>query len=672
MAYIDIKEGPLRGSCITLSGKMTIGRNISNHIHLNDSSVSRQHAELWRKDSYFALVDLGSANGTFVNDRQLHRLVPCPLYNGDILTIGTTIIVFHAQGEQPPGHERQPSQNEETADLSKIKKSAALSVVLTQEDSSRSFNHTIDASRIFHVDTASVSSEKLLETIKRLQAMVDIAIDLGTVLLPEQLAERIMSVIFDIFPNADRSFIMTYDPSTSSLKPLAARHRRKNSMSSDVFQVSTTVLSTVVKEHRSILLSDAKTDSRFADQPSIVDFSIRSIMCAPFIYKDDLLGIIGVDTMSRQHAFSEEDLAMLTGIASQSAISLKNAELYAAVENETQKRTQLSRYLSQDVVEGILHGTIPLSLGGEKKWGTVLFCDIVGFTNLAENLSALEVVATLNRYFSLVTGIVTRNCGTLHKFGGDMVMAFWNVMVPDPLACQHAVRCSLEMQNAVFNFDIQLENEHQRPLYLGVGCNTGEFAGGNIGGEDRMEYTVIGDNVNLAQRIESLACRWQVLISEETYSQVTSSCSAISLQPVVVKGKQQPITIYSIRGMLQEDGSMLLTIPLIIMDPQGTVAGSGLAIRYHLLDNVHELHIVSMASIPSWSTLLLQFEIPELTEAPRLTGTIQAAYRRTDERNAAYSHIILTDLTGDNDAFSLLEKDSCLTSRKNWSEMKRH
>jgi class 3 adenylate cyclase len=343
-----------------------------------------------------------------------------------------------------------------------------------------------------------------------------------------------------------------------------------------------------------------------------------------------------------------------------------------AVENETQIRTQLSRYLSHDVVDGILHGTISLSLGGEKKWGTVLFCDIVGFTSLAENLSALDVVEKLNRYFSLITEIITRHRGTLHKFGGDMVMAFWNVMVPDDLACQNAVRCSLEMQNAIFGFDIQLEHERQRPVYLGIGCNTGEFAGGNIGSADRMEYTVIGDNVNLAQRIESLASRWQVLIAEETYKSVRSECSAIRLLPVLVKGKVQPITVYSIRGILQADNSMLLTIPLVIMTPEGTISGSGLAVRCQSTNGLQELHIVSFAMIPSWNRLLLQFDLPELTTAPRVSGAIQAAYRGTYEGNAAFSHIILTELTGDKDALSLLRSCECTESRKSWADMKRH
>jgi hypothetical protein len=228
------------------------------------------------------------------------------------------------------------------------------------------------------------------------------------------------------------------------------------------------------------------------------------------------------------------------------------------------------------------------------------------------------------------------------------------------------------MQNAIFQFDIQLENERQRPLYLGIGVNTGDFAGGNIGGTHRMEYTVIGDNVNLAQRIESLASRWQILVAEETYKAVRNYCSVVKLPPATVKGRMQPITVYSIRGMLQYDNSMLLTIPLIIMTPEGAISGSGLAVRYVTVNENAELHIETVATIPSWSTLMIQFDLPEIAISPRLTGIIRQVSRRNAAQNSPYSHIILTDLTGDTTALTLLRAGACYESKKNWEDMKRH
>lgn len=673
MAYLEIKEGPCSGTTFPLAGKVTLGRNSSNQLHLNDSSVSRQHAEIWHKEDYFALVDLGSVNGSYVNGDRLHQLVPKPLYDSDEIVLGISKLIFHAEGQEPPGSvkKEQLVTGDENSDpfLQTNALSAPVKPALQRHPM---VNMTLDASRVDLFKPNDDSTSALLSTIKRLQAMVKIANDLGAILKPDALAERIMKSIFDIFPHADRAYFMFTDSKTGELIPLATRRRGGLERETATFPVSRTVIQTVVDQQQSILLSDARNDERFADHQSVVNLSIRSLMCVPLICKDELLGVLGVDTMSRQHAFDADDLTMLTGIASQAAVALKNAELYTAVENETLMRTQLSRYLSRDVVEGVLEGTIPLSLGGEKKWGTLLFCDIVGFTSLAENLSALDVVKKLNRYYRLVTEIVTRHKGTLHKFGGDMVMAFWNVMVPDEKACENALRCGLEMQNTIFSFDIRLEYEGQRLLFLGVGCNTGGFAGGNIGGEERMEYTVVGDNVNLAQRIESLACRWQVLVAEETYMPVSQGASAIRLPSVLVKGRVAPITVYSVRGMQLADGSMLLTIPLVVMTPEGMVSGSGLATDYRIVNGRAELQVITVAAIPAWSTLIVQFDLPELTAAPRITGKVATLQRCSYEEKAPYSQLVLTDLTGDAAALMLLQPGKCIDSRKSWEEMKRH
>jgi hypothetical protein len=163
-----------------------------------------------------------------------------------------------------------------------------------------------------------------------------------------------------------------------------------------------------------------------------------------------------------------------------------------------------------------------------------------------------------------------------------------------------------------------------------------------------------------------------VLVSEETYATVKNYCSAVKLVPALVKGRVNPITVYSIRGILQHDNSLLLTIPLIIMTPEGGIAGSGLATMYHLSEGSHELHIDSVATIPPWSTLLLQFDLPELSVAPRLTGRILSTYRKSGEYTTPYTHIILTELTGDSAAFTLLRAGACIESRKDWGDMMRH
>jgi adenylate cyclase len=453
--------------------------------------------------------------------------------------------------------------------------------------------------------------------------------------------------------------------------PRLGRSRSSAGVTGD-FAISRTIIKTVIEKKQSILSSDAQKDDRFAVQDSIVKFSIRSLMCAPFICRDELFGIISVDTMSSLHAFNSEDLAMLTSIAGQVAIAIKNADLFTAVEKESQLRSTLSRYLSKDVVEGVIDGTIPLELGGEKKYGTVFFCDIVGFSVMAEKMSALAVVEKLNRYFSITTEIVTRNSGTLHKFGGDMIMAFWNVMLPDDSAQLHAIRASVEMQCALWKFNGELIVEGQAPIFIGIGCNTGEFAGGNVGGEERMEYTVIGDNVNLAQRVESLASRWQVFAAESTWRPAAGSCSAIRLPAAQVRGTSREIQIYSIRGVVGEAGTMLLNIPVTIVNA-GNVVVKAMLVEFIKADGTVRCEVPRGVELPGDGPVILEYDLPELSQQIRLTArqkpvdTMDTALKKS----TVSSSIILSELTGE-DALLFFNPGSCMVSGKTWDAMQRH
>ncbi|MBN2188064.1 MAG: FHA domain-containing protein, partial [Chitinispirillaceae bacterium] len=409
MAYIEITTGEHKGAVTRLADETIIGRTVEKGICLSESNVSRQHASVRLKGKYFVLVDLGSANGTSVNGRKLYRFVPQPLYDGDVITIGSCTLAFHAEGQDPSTCMKKASA-ESAAEK-------GLSMVLTSDTRRPSVNATIDASRgmlEFSLQEKSGVSKALLDAVKRLQTMVKVSGDLGALTKPDELLEKIMESIFDIFPHASRAFILLLDKASGEMAPRLGRSRSSAPGGSEDFAISRTIIKTVVDKKQSILSSDAQQDDRFTGRESVVKLSIRSLMCAPFICKDELLGIISIDTVSIAHAFNADDLAMLTGIAGQVAIAVKNADLFAAVEQESSLRSTLSRYLSRDIVEGVIDGTIPLHLGGEKKYGTVFFCDIVGFSAMAEKMSAVAVVEKLNRYFGITTDIITRSGGTLH------------------------------------------------------------------------------------------------------------------------------------------------------------------------------------------------------------------------------------------------------------------
>jgi adenylate cyclase len=669
MAYLEFIEGRDRGKTLRLSGETPIGRAIENGISLSESEVSRQHALIRPKDNYFVIIDCGSANGTFINGRALHRFVPRPLYEGDEIVICATKIKFVSEGQDPLALKKNAGAG--IGGKSKLRGTGSLSMIFTSETRSPSVSASLDASTNSwsYKNEVEDNREKLLGVIRRLQAMVTVSNNLSVLTNPDALLEKIMENIFDMFPNADRAFIMLKDRLSGELTPMLGRSRSGCANGEENFPVSRTIINTVIEKKQSILSSDAQRDGRFSVQQSIVELSIRSLMCAPLLCKDELLGIISLDTMSSLHSFSPDDLAMLTSIAGQAAIAVKNAHLFVAIENETHVRTKLSRYLSKDVVEGVIDGTIPLQLGGEKKYGTVFFCDIVGFTHIAERLSAVEVVEKLNRYFSITTEIITRNRGTLHKFGGDMIMAFWNVLFPDEHAQLKAIRASVEMQSAVWKFDNELTASGQAPLYLGIGCNTGDFAGGNVGGEERMEYTVIGDNVNLAQRIESLASRWQVFVAESTYGPAASQCCAIKLPLAHVKGKTVPIPIYSVRGIQCDPGKMLLTIPVTLSADVGKIPSPGMLVQFNNIDSTLMVNLSTAEHAPPTGPIIIEFDLPELTKKLALSGTIKSIDASTHSR--ADAGLLLENLSG-KEALAFLRPGYCIESEKTWEEMKRH
>jgi len=674
MAYLEIVEGSNRGKTVRLAAETVIGRNADNAMCLADSSVSRQHAIVRQKENYFAIMDCGSANGTFVNKRGLHRHVPQPLYEGDEIVIGSFRMLFRSEGQDPLAAKKKiTAATVSLSDAAKLARSGGMTMTFTSETRIPSVSATMDASAgdlLLMQEGVKQNTSSLQDAVRRLQAMVKVSQDLGELAKPEALLEKIMDSIFDMFPHADRAFIMLRDKETGHLAPARGSARdRRGKQDSEEFPVSRTIINTVAEKKQSILSSDAQKDGRFSSQQSIVDLSIRSLMCAPFICKGELLGVISVDTTSHRHAFSADDLAMLTSIAGQAAIAIKNAELYTAIEKETQTRTQLSRYLSPDVVEGVLDGTIPLKLGGERKHGTVFFCDIVGFTGMSESLEAIEVVELLNRYFRITTEIVTRYNGTLHKFGGDMIMAFWNVMVKDDDAQANAMRASIEMQAAVWKFGCGLVTAGQPPIHVGIGCNTGDFAGGNIGGIDRMEYTVIGDNVNLAQRIESLASRWQVFVAAQTYDPASHLCTAVRLPPALVKGKSLPISVFSVRGILLDNDVMILTVPVSVRFAKGLQCG-GLLVRWQQSTSLLSLCIPAGIACAGGDSCHCEFDCPELGRPMVLDAKVTDIEEPATESTQC-TPIVLGAIEGV-EALAFFKPGSLIQSHKTWDEMARH
>ena len=218
-------------------------------------------------------------------------------------------------------------------------------------------------------------------------------------------------------------------------------------------------------------------------------------------------------------------------------------------------RKTFSQYLSGDVIALIEKDPQKyIRPGGELKELTVLFSDIRGFTTLSEGLTPDELVSLLNEYLGEMTEAVFANQGTLDKYIGDAVMAFWGSPVPQE---DHAIRgcaCALQMLRALEKLNRKWKSEGRTPLAIGIGLNTGPVNVGNMGTAKRLAWTVMGDNVNLASRLEGITKTYRigVVISEATYQQVASRFTCRELDRITVKGKSQPVKIYELMGTAAE------------------------------------------------------------------------------------------------------------------------
>ena len=224
--------------------------------------------------------------------------------------------------------------------------------------------------------------------------------------------------------------------------------------------------------------------------------------------------------------------------------------------DELQRRNELfydviQSYVSPEVSEQILRDPQRyLKLGGESRQVAALFADIRGFTHYSQTHSPERVVGLLNAVFKELTQVVFRWRGTLDKFLGDAVMAIYGAPVSYQDDVLRALRTALDMQTAFRNLRERWTDADEQRLGLGIGINVGEAVVGNIGTEALMDYTVVGDAVNIAQRLEELAQGGQILVTEATYEQVGRRAQVIPYGTQVLRGRQEETTIYQLIDML--------------------------------------------------------------------------------------------------------------------------
>ena len=349
MAFLEVVEGPQPGRRYPLRGdRNVLGRHPDCDVVLEVAAISRQHAIILRSGSAFFVEDLGSRNGTFVNNQLVSGREP--LRQGDRLKICDLDFSFYLTAPE--------SQLAGDALAGEQGSSMALLIDDDQEDEKEPSKSTIMSA----LEVASSKSGAFLSARPevKLAAMMEIAQSLGRAVSLEEVLPKLLESLFKIFVQADRGFIILQANETAPLIPKAVKHRRSGS--NEAARISRTIVKQAMQTKKAILSADAATDTRFDSSQSIADFQIRSLMCAPLVGSADrALGVIQIDTLDQRSRFNQDDLEVLVSVASQAAIAIENAELHE--QTVRQKALQRDLELAHKVQQGLLPAAPPTIAG---------------------------------------------------------------------------------------------------------------------------------------------------------------------------------------------------------------------------------------------------------------------------------------------------------------------
>ncbi|MGB8539828.1 MAG: adenylate/guanylate cyclase domain-containing protein [Acidobacteriaceae bacterium] len=495
-------------------GETLAGRSRVCNLVIKDPSASRRHARFDVRAGRCFVEDLGSSAGTRKNGEFITR---AELQEGDVVSLG-----------QLPFTVREPAPEQVALSGMHTFKNATVTLPIARFTAPRS--------------PGSISTGREIDSTRLVALLSDVSCELVRSTSLSQILDRIVALTFEM-THADRAFLMLVDEQSGELVPRVARCR--DGTPSHGATISRTIAGTVFRDRVALLASDAQLDSRFEASESIPLQNVRSCMCAPLWHDTEVIGILYVDNPESSR-FSVADLNLFTTLSNYAAVAIEHARLAARLLQERRHRERLQRYHSPRVIERILEGENETGAGfiAQERQISVLFADIVGFTTISEQMTPPEVAKLLNQFFEAMIDVIFAHEGTLDKFIGDAILATFGAALPQQ---DHAVRCvraALDMRKALAGFNAK---RGQPELRVRIAINSGCALVGDIGSPKRREFTVLGDVVNTASRLESgVAQPEQIIISGATYQLVKDEIEARALGSVNLRGRSGPVDIYEV------------------------------------------------------------------------------------------------------------------------------
>lgn len=531
---------------LTAREPCTIGRASDNCVVLNDPRASRYHAHIQIKNNTFVIVDGSniagqlrrSVNKVFVNGEPRQEYV---LADGDCIQIGASILRFEeeARGQtnaEEVRYDDQPLGQTQLLVSSKDMMTGVLRAGL--EASSKSRRQELEA-----LQRKAQILAVLYEMSKTLSSVFDL----------NRIFAKATDIIFRVTP-ADRVVALIADGDVEgaatevNLRSVAIRARDAElEERAKGATIGRTITRKVMRERVALLSQDAARDEQFANVESIVLQGVRSTICAPLVAEHAVHGALYADRLDPFTTFTVDDLELISAVAAQTAVAVENVRAHERLAREEVIRANYARFLPAYVVKQVLENPEAFKLGGVNQIITVLFADIRGFTLLSEHAKPERVVQLLNKYLSAMTDIIFEHGGTLDKYIGDGLMALFGAPTATAQDATNALSAAVGMQHRVRSLNEELRVEGFNEINIGIGLHTGEATIGYIGSEQRLEYTAIGDTVNIASRLESNAEGGQILLSDPTARAAADRYPLVPRGSIVVRNRTEPVPLFEVR-----------------------------------------------------------------------------------------------------------------------------
>ncbi|MDQ6612239.1 MAG: FHA domain-containing protein [Gemmatimonadota bacterium] len=506
--------------------KLILGRETTCDLPILDVGVSRRHAELLATENGLEIRDLASRNGTYINGR---RVVDAVAVAGDRLTFGGVVLVFAA------------------LEFSSRPVAAAAA--------------RFDGGSTQVQERAMPTPLQAVDAVagRRLAQLVSLAQRLGRLGELQATLDRIVDDLFEAFP-ADRVAVLLRQ-SDGTFDTRVARDRQGGAIDRPVPRA---IAQGVAEKQVALITHDASIDRRTAGE-SVLMQSVRSALAAPLLGDARVtLGVLYVDNLRDANAFTDADLDFLVAYAGIAAAAVERELAAARLRDAARVRENFERYFTPQLAEHIASAPGDVVLGGGRKPVVVLFSDIRGFTEIAETLAPDKMAEQLNEYFAAMVECIFRHNGALDKFIGDAVMAYWGAPVAAYDDADRAVRTALDMQEHLRTLNERWGAAGQPTLHVGIGINFGDAFVGNIGSPRRLEYTLIGDTVNIASRLCKLARGGEVLVSEAVRAELRRQFF-MRARPELLPQRYQgpPVNVFSMVTAHDAD-----TVEMLVNAPQ--------------------------------------------------------------------------------------------------------